>query len=275
LAHDEKSGKDVLVGTWQVKSGAAWSNQEPDLPVTANWHVSNDLELLAHDAQGGTFHNGDTLRITLLWRGAGTLPDLTLAGANWQINIPAAPGDHDALTRDWRTAQIPSDAASGMAELRLPDGSVLAQYTIENIPAVYQPPAYSQAVGAKLPGMGTLVGYTLDNAIIDRSTPVHVMLVWQAEGATPLSYTVFAQLVTPDGRVIAQSDSLPAGGARPTTGWRAGEYLTDEHTLQFHADAPPGTASLIVGMYDAQTGERLKWSNGQDFVTLQTGIQVR
>jgi 4-amino-4-deoxy-L-arabinose transferase-like glycosyltransferase len=275
LTNKGKSGKDVRVGTWRVQPGATWLYGGPDLPVAANLHIADDVELLAHDAQGGTFHNGDTLRLTLLWRGAGALPSLMLAGTDWQVNIPPPQGGQDDLTRDWRAAQIPPDAVSGIAELRLPDGTVLARYTIENIPAVYQPPAYGQPVGAKLSGVGRLVGYTLESGAVDRSSPVQLMLVWQAEGAAAVSYTVFAQLVTPDGRVIAQSDALPAGGARPTTGWRAGEYVSDEHTLQFRADASPGTASLIAGMYDAQTGERLKWSDGQDFVMLQTGIQVR
>jgi 4-amino-4-deoxy-L-arabinose transferase-like glycosyltransferase len=269
------SGKDVLVGRWQVQPGAQWAGREPDLPVKTNIQMNDNLKLLAHDAQGGTVHNGDSLHFTLLWSGAGALPDLTLAGADWQVDIPAPAGDHDVLTRDWRAVQIPPDAPTGVAELRLPDGTVLARYTIENIPAVYQPPTYAHAVGAKLPGVGALVGYTLDNDAVDRSTPIHLTLVWQVERASSLSYTVFAQLVTMDGRVIAQSDALPAGGARPTTGWRAGEYITDAHVLPFHDDASPGTASLIVGMYDARTGERLKWGDGQDFVTLQTGIQVR
>jgi 4-amino-4-deoxy-L-arabinose transferase-like glycosyltransferase len=275
LSSSRRSGKDVFIGQWGIVPGARWIDRQPDLPVSVNRPVNDNLELLAHDAQGGTFHNGDTLRLTLLWRGAGALPDLTLAGEKWQVTIPSSRSEHDMLTSDWRAVQIPPDAASGSAELRLPDGTVLARYTIENIPAVYQPPAYANPLEATLPDVGTLVGYTLEASPVDRSRPLHLTLVWRAEKATPLGYTVFAQLVTPDGRVIAQSDSPPAGGARPTTGWRAGEYVTDEHALQFHDDAPPGTVSLIVGMYDAQTGGRLKWSDGQDFVTLQTGIQVR
>jgi hypothetical protein len=83
------------------------------------------------------------------------------------------------------------------------------------------------------------------------------------------------QLISAEGRVLAQSDALPAGGARPTTGWRSGEYIVDDHRLSFHAGAGPGMARLIAGMYDAQTGQRVRFADGADAVTLAEGILIR
>jgi len=71
------------------------------------------------------------------------------------------------------------------------------------------------------------------------------------------SYTVFAHLLDSENQVRGQKDSLPAGGARPTTGWVPGEFIIDEYGLVVEADAPPGEYLLEVGMYDASTGERL------------------
>jgi hypothetical protein len=46
-------------------------------------------------------------------------------------------------------------------------------------------------------------------------------------------------------------DGQPAAGARPTTGWVPGEYVTDRHELVIPADLPPGEYVVEVGLYDA------------------------
>jgi hypothetical protein len=56
----------------------------------------------------------------------------------------------------------------------------------------------------------------------------------------------------PDGAVLAQADRVPAGGARPTTGWLPGEVVADAYPLPLAA-----AAGLRVGLYDPATGERL------------------
>ena len=109
----------------------------------------------------------------------------------------------------------------------------------------------------------------------NRSQPFTLTLVWQAEKATAVDYTVFAQLISSDGQVIAQDDMMPAKGTRPTTGWRKGEYIVDEHLIAFHNDAQPTTARLIVGLYDAATGQRVAITPTSDFITLQTDITLR
>jgi hypothetical protein len=86
---------------------------------------------------------------------------------------------------------------------------------------------------------------------------------------------VFVQLLGKNGQVIAQSDAIPAQGSRPTTGWRAGEYLVDPHQVAFHADAIAGAARLIVGMYDATTGERVMLPQGWSAYPLAEGLLVR
>ncbi|MCL7451857.1 MAG: hypothetical protein M8467_02285, partial [Anaerolineae bacterium] len=48
---------------------------------------------------------------------------------------------------------------------------------------------------------------------------------------------------------VAQSDRQPGGVFYPTTLWRPGERLRDEHTLSLPGDAPTGTYQLLVGLY--------------------------
>ena len=136
-------------------------------------------------------------------------------------------------------------------------------------------PTFENAVNADIPGLGSLIGYSVQGDMTDRSQPFELTLVWQAHQPTDLSYTVFAQLISDDGSVLAQSDSVPARGTRPTTGWRRGEYIMDTHTVIFHDDATPGSAQLIVGLYDAATGQRVAISPNSDVVILRSEVEVQ
>ena len=63
------------------------------------------------------------------------------------------------------------------------------------------------------------------------------------------------------GQVIAQNDHQPDGGWFPTNYWLKGDVIND----QFGIPLPPGTdvgqVELRVGMYNAQTQERLSAVN--------------
>ena len=60
--------------------------------------------------------------------------------------------------------------------------------------------------------------------------------------------TVLVHLVDAGGKMVAQADSRPAAGSRPTTGWRADEIIADRHVLTVPAIAP-GEYRLLVGLY--------------------------
>ncbi len=262
-------------------SGSDWAavNRSTDLPVKSDVVVANsDLKLVAHNLTDGTYRNGHMLNLALLWSGSDDLPDLQLVSVDkkWQVAINAASyPNRDPITRDWRQVQIPLDAEAGIANVQLADGTVIGSINIQSFPAIYDAPEVDTLMNADVPNIGTLLGYSVSRDMSDRSQPFKLSLVWKAEQATTTSYTVFAQLISTDGHVLAQSDSLPANGARPTTGWRAGEYILDEHTVAFHADATAANASLIVGLYDAATNQRVPITPTADTITLQTGINVR
>jgi uncharacterized membrane protein len=272
--------RDFPLGVWTVEQGADWSavNHASSLPVQRDLPISEDLILLADNIQGGIFRNGDEIRLELLWQGDAALPDLTLAGeGGWTIDIPAPTASvRDDSFLDWRTAQIPLGAPAGNAVLSLPDGTVLSNYRIESVPAIYDAPEFAVSVDAIFPGVGTLVGYTLENDSLGRAAPFDVMLIWRADETPDLSYTVFVQLLNADGVVIAQADSVPAANARPTNGWRPGEYIVDMQRVTFHEGVQPAAnARLIAGLYDPATGARVPLTSGADFITLNKSIPVR
>jgi 4-amino-4-deoxy-L-arabinose transferase-like glycosyltransferase len=282
-ADDAPPARELPLGIWDAVPGQDWpaTGRTPEQLTPLALSTDDGPQLIGINLPVNTpvpVANGEALRLALLWQGRGPLPELTLtdsAGA-WVVVIPPAPRDESVVTLDWRSLPIPAEADSGEAVLRLPDGRVLARVTVNSLPYRSDPPPYATPVAAAFPGLGRLVGFTLPEAPVSLAAEVPLTLVWQAgEALRPeASYTVFAQLIAADGQLIAQSDSLPAAGARPTTGWRPGEYILDMHTLRFNASAHPGPAALIVGLYDAATGARLPLAEGGDAFTLPVTIDV-
>jgi hypothetical protein len=102
-----------------------------------------------------------------------------------------------------------------------------------------------------------LVGYRLEHLPAERGGAFALFLYWQASGRTPEDYTVFVHLEG-DGRVWAQKDGPPHCAERPTSTWRPGMLIADEHVMVVDAATPPGSYPLSVGLYMPQTGRRLR-----------------
>ncbi len=86
-----------------------------------------------------------------------------------------------------------------------------------------------------------------------------VTLWWEALGEPPGDYTVFVQALDANGQLIAQDDSPPNAGRSPTSIWRAGDRVRDSHRLE--GSLPPD-ATLLIGLYDPITMERLAATQG-------------
>jgi hypothetical protein len=86
---------------------------------------------------------------------------------------------------------------------------------------------------------------------------VPVTLRWRSLRAIDEDYTLFVQLIGPDGRPHGQVDTWPAQGSRPTSGWTPGEELSDAYEVRLDGDAPPGDYQVVVGWYLLATMQRL------------------
>jgi hypothetical protein len=272
-------GKDMLLDTWTLEPGADWAATDSmaDLPVYADIAVGDDLHLLALsiEIEPWPVQAGQSAYFELLWQGSGPLPDLRVqpAEGDWELVIPPEISVHDDISLDWRSFTVPPEAESGRAVLLLPDGRVLAELDIEALPVQTDVPEMDVTLDLPLGDLARIVGYSVDETSLDTSAEAaEITLLWQAEAApSEAAYTVFVQLLNAEGRLIAQSDSQPAQGQRPTTGWRSGEYILDPHHLRYNALAAPGEATLIVGFYDALTGARLPVNAaGEDHLVLGT-----
>ena len=49
---------------------------------------------------------------------------------------------------------------------------------------------------------------------------------------------------------MAQRDSEPGGGLNLTTIWSPGETVIDNHGLLLPTELPPGSYTLLLGLYD-------------------------
>ena len=121
--------------------------------------------------------------------------------------------------------------------------------------AVWDVAGVAQGVESDSSDRGPRTGIVLDEAWANRATfrrgeSLQITLVWRAEETVALSYHVFTHLVDGNGVVWSQHDSIPAGGKRPTGSWRPGELLVDRHNIEIREVMPPGTYSLVVGLYN-------------------------
>src|SRR5205085_9273059 len=90
-----------------------------------------------------------------------------------------------------------------------------------------------------------LIGYDLDAGA--------VTLYWRARSLIQKDYTVFVHVVDHGGAIIAQSDGQLRRAAYPTSFWRVGEVVRDDHRLQLLSSFWP----LRLGLYLLDSGERL------------------
>ena len=241
------------------------------------------LRLLGFSVPPGPFRPGQTIRAELTWQGTGGLADLRPAlalevgGAALAANDDA-PAQGRYPTDRWATGEIVTEVrdvrvpagAAGAAELVVGVNGqrlVAAPVAISGAAAQMAPPPVGVAAEATFGEAIRLAGFDLPPATLDASRPVAVTLVWQAlSGEIPTGYTVFVHLLADDGRLIAQHDGPPAGGARPTNEWLAGEYVTDTHVLVWRESGYVGPARLAVGLYDPLTGARLPTAEGDLFL---------
>lgn len=126
---------------------------------------------------------------------------------------------------------------------------------------VYGAPSGIEAMGqpleASLGQQVRLLGYALAEEGVEAGDMVRLDLFWQADEPLDERYTVFVHLLDGEGRLVAQQDSEPLGGLRPTTTWLAGEVIHDRVGVLLPTDLAAGDYQIVVGMYNPEGGDRL------------------
>jgi hypothetical protein len=107
-----------------------------------------------------------------------------------------------------------------------------------------------------------------------------VTLRWETLEPPGQDYKVFVHLLNSDGEIARQHDSAPCDWQCPTGQWQKGELVLDQSNI-YLGGLEPGDYRLAVGLYDAQTGERLAavGPDGQrypdDYVFLPDVLDIR
>ena len=99
----------------------------------------------------------------------------------------------------------------------------------------------------------TLQGYDLDVG----NEQLRLTLYWRSETPTELNYTRFAHLRDEAGQTVAQSDGPPGGNVYLTSLWDPMEIIIDDIVIERPKRVAQGTYTLLVGLYNPATGQRL------------------
>ena len=85
-----------------------------------------------------------------------------------------------------------------------------------------------------------------------------VYLSWRSASQVDASLKVFVHLVNAGGQLVAQHDGVPVQWLAPTDEWTPGRLIVDFHQVLIGANVPPGEYTLQVGLYDQDSGARVK-----------------
>jgi hypothetical protein len=118
----------------------------------------------------------------------------------------------------------------------------------------------SRPVGTQFGPAIQFVGYDLPAATVAPGETLYLNLYWRALQPPGNNYRAFAHL-TDGTNLWAQQDDDPACRL-PTSIWRAGQRGLGQFRLPIKPETPPGRYPLIIGLYGADTLERLKITAG-------------
>jgi hypothetical protein len=103
-----------------------------------------------------------------------------------------------------------------------------------------------------------LIGYDMDRRCASPGETIHLTLYWQALAMMKENYSVFTHVLGEENRIWAQKDDWPQGGDAPTSTWEPGQTIVDEYELTINPDTPAGVYDVEIGLYLAETGDRLR-----------------
>ncbi len=277
-------GGGLLLGEVEVE----WqpSSVAPDLPGQTDTRLAPNARLIGYDPPPATAATGELLSLRLGWRESSTLLSFLgipndLVRFQWQANgetmaeqLDPLPWSIDVWGRgatllSQHQVIVPPMLETGRYDLVVglhtgsdPAGGFFLLGSVEVTAPPHQfdlPAGMSAPTGpAQLAQQVALTGYYVDAV----AQSLEVQLYWRTESPLERRYKIFVQLLDGVNSVVAQSDSFPAAGQRPTTGWLPGEIIADAHTLALPANLSAGSYRLIAGLYDPLTGERLASLDG-------------
>jgi hypothetical protein len=116
----------------------------------------------------------------------------------------------------------------------------------------------STAAGAVNYGDSILLQHiALRNPTLIPGDELELNVQWSCLRDMDLNYTLFVQLIAPDGTLKGQIDVWPQAGTSPTSSWRVGQTIEDTYLVPLEPDAPAGDYQVAIGWYLLETMQRL------------------
>jgi hypothetical protein len=189
---------------------------------------------------------------TSVWKPGETVRD------TWDLVLPAT---------------LPAGTVELAAGLAAPSGMVsqyvtLGTLTMQSADRELGEPELRARLGSQFAGGAALVGFEYKGRRARTGDTVDLTLVWRTAGPIQDDQLVTVALLDEAGRVMAQQESEPAGGKRPTSGWTADEYVEDGWKFRLPRDLPRGRVRLAVSLVDTVSGKRLPTDAGTIWVDL-------
>jgi hypothetical protein len=255
----------------------------PQPPIVLNQIIRPELELLGAERGALEVATGDSVDLALWWHATQFVPHtairLELMGGNnvGRILLNTQPVHNTYPFISWQTPQflidrqtvrMPEDMLAGDYRLvaRFMDGAdatlatadlgplrVLVTERSFRVPGVQRP--FPATFGNEI----DLLGYNL--VPLDEPGQYQLDLIWQAQTVPNRDYTVFVHLLQQDGTCapcVWQQDVMPLQNQYPTSRWLANEVVTDSYHIQVPPGTSPGSYRLEIGLYIAETGQRLQ-----------------
>ncbi len=133
----------------------------------------------------------------------------------------------------------------------------VSQVNVRPRERTYQVGKISHPLSVTLGDSVRLLGYDWDGP----PTPgqdLRLVLYWQSLRELDTPYTIFTHIMGANDTLAGQKDSWPRNGEYPTNFWIKGEIISDVYLIPFSPQAAPGDYHLEVGLYDTETGDRLR-----------------
>ena len=251
----------------------------PEPPFIVDEIVFPGLRLLGYERGGASVETGAPWGLAFWWQASESLPSLKSSielvdedGATRTV-LETQPVYDSYPFMDWETPQfiidrqilkLPLDSQAGDYRLflRLTDIEGASIYAVDLGPLsiveteyLFKPPPVDDSIDATFGSEIKLLGTDLSK---EGESTYGLTLVWQALQTPSTDYTVFVHVLDQDGSCcIWQQDGMPQQNQYPTSRWLPGEVIEDSYEIILPADLAPGEYPVEVGLYIAETGQRL------------------
>jgi hypothetical protein len=283
----------------------------PPMSRTQNVNFANQIQLLGYDLPVRILGQGQGVPVTLYWRGLRTMDKSYTVFVKLLDDQKVVWGSTDRFPADghrtiyWLENEVVVDGFELPVDANIPDGIywfnvglyeeidgaavslplVVNNTETEVTSATFGPVKFGnlspdvvatqvspdQPVDVTFGQVIQLIGY--DKPLLE-SGQLRLKLFWKSVAPTGTNFTTFVHLRNQNGQIVAQMDGPPAAGIYPTSIWSPTEIIPDTVLVPLPESLPSGSYTIVVGLYDFNTGMRLPVANSPDDGLLLTEITL-